>query len=214
MLASRFKALRLTTKRKMNCLNYRFFLIRTEDLSQGAPLQLPQRAAYVAAMATIAQAADSPCAYEAPVSNPPSNITTPAAVEIPAPPNFYGLGARVEHVLASREGHLSSIVEEALQLPQVTAVAGRGMVPWRSGTADRWAQCSAPGQPGGRVAAAACGRRCTPTTCTGQQCIQPDRGWLPEAEPAGRLAPDRLAQGLQPPARPPASLPRRRLWRR
>ena len=39
------------------------------------------------------------------------------AVQIPPPLGFYGLGARVEHVLAPREGRLSVLVAEALQLP-------------------------------------------------------------------------------------------------
>ncbi|GAB4822393.1 hypothetical protein N2152v2_009439 [Parachlorella kessleri] len=52
------------------------------------------------------------------VTKPPCNVTTPAAVQIPPPADFYGLGARVEHVLASREDRLSLIIAEALQLPQ------------------------------------------------------------------------------------------------
>lgn len=56
--------------------------------------------------------------------NPPSSITTPVAVEIPPPPGFYGLGSRVEHVLAPREDRLSLIVAEALDLPEVSVVRG------------------------------------------------------------------------------------------
>lgn len=60
-------------------------------------------------------------------AHPPNKDTSPVAVAIPPAPNFYGLGARVEHVLASREDVISSLVVEALGLSKVT-VAMRAVV--------------------------------------------------------------------------------------
>jgi hypothetical protein len=42
------------------------------------------------------------------------------ALAVPPIPGFQGPGARVEHVLAPRDGQLSEVVTEALGLPQAS----------------------------------------------------------------------------------------------
>ena len=78
------------------------------------------------------QQAPPPAAAGAQQRSPPCATTTPLAVQIPPPKDFYGLGARVEHVLAPREGRLSVLVAEALQLPQVCTgrAGGTGWLRW------------------------------------------------------------------------------------
>lgn len=46
------------------------------------------------------------------------------ALAIPPAPGYRTLGARVEHVLAPRDGRLSELVTESLQLPQARGSDG------------------------------------------------------------------------------------------
>jgi hypothetical protein len=112
-------ALHLSTLRRINtarCVLLFELESAQRQLFKGANRSKEASHAPLAAMAHVTDQRDALTS----VSNPPCTTTTPAAVQIPPDPGFCGLGARVEHVLARREDRLSSIVAEALQLPQVT----------------------------------------------------------------------------------------------
>lgn len=68
----------------------------------------------------MAAGADS---HEHPASGPPcSHPLLLSQLAIPPEPGFQYLGSRVEHVLAARDGLLSELVTEALDLQQVCSL--------------------------------------------------------------------------------------------
>lgn len=116
---------------------------------------------------TTSPAASSPAPQDA-ASNSGSEQDEDArllsALAIPPAPGLCTLGARVEHVLAPREGLLSEVVTEALQLPQVRCCRGERSACLKVGLGRRRRQlrCISARPSRGLPSWPRCLRRCTP----------------------------------------------------